>query len=95
MKIEYHRLIGGKKTVEAPHDTLDLLLGLSPQVLAEAAPVENREPSPEVALDPILGLLNVSFTHHTWIYRVSPFCARLPQARACLFSLAIIRSLTT
>src|SRR5260370_37215676 len=56
-----------------PDRALDMLLTFGPQVFAEAAPVENREPTPEVAFDPGLGLLNVSFAHHACIHCVSPF----------------------
>jgi hypothetical protein len=69
-----------------PDRVLDLLLALGSQIFAKAAPMENREPTPEVAFDPVLSLLNVSPAHHTCVHRVSPFCARLPKARACLFS---------
>src|ERR1700722_15700682 len=68
-----------------PDRVLDLLLALGSQIFAKATPMENREPSPEVAFDPVLGLLNLSPAHHTCIHCASPFCARLPEARACLF----------
>ena len=48
-----------------PDGALDLLLTLCPQVFAEAAPVKDRESAPEVASNPILGVLNVLFAHHT------------------------------
>ena len=48
-----------------PDRVLDLLLALGSQILAKTAPMENREPAPEVALDPVLGLLNVSPARHT------------------------------
>jgi len=69
-----------------PDRALDLLLTLGPEILAEAAPVENRESTPEVAFDPVLGLLNVSLAHHASVHRISPLCSRLPKARACLLS---------
>jgi len=47
--------------------------------------MEYRESSPEMASDPILGLLNVSFAHHICVHRLPSLCARLPEARACLF----------
>jgi hypothetical protein len=65
---------------------LDLLLTFGPQVFAEPAPVENRGPTPEVAFDPVLGLLK----RFVCTSRMHPlclsFCACLPKARACLFS---------
>jgi hypothetical protein len=69
-----------------PDRVLDPLLALGSQILAKTASMENRELTPEVAFDPVLGLLNVSLAHHTCVHRVSPFCARLLKARACLFS---------
>ena len=70
-----------------PDRVLDLLLALGSQILAKAAPMENREPAPEVASDPVLGLLNVSPAHHTCVHRVSPFapaCRR--PGRVCFLS---------
>ena len=43
-------------TAGFPDRALDLLLALGSQILAEASPVENREPAPEVASNPILSL---------------------------------------
>jgi hypothetical protein len=63
-----------------PNRALDLLLALSPEVFAQAAPVENRESTPEVALDPVLGLLNVSFAtsrmHPSYFSLVRPLAAK-------------------
>jgi hypothetical protein len=69
------------------HGTLDLLLALGPQIFAEAAPVENREPAPEVTFDPVLSLLNVAFAHHARVHGASPFapaCRR--PGRVCFVS---------
>src|SRR6266404_5204236 len=70
-----------------PDRVLDLLLALGSQILAKTSPMENREPTPEVAFDPVLSLLNVSPAHHTCVHRVSPFtpaCRR--PGRACFLS---------
>jgi hypothetical protein len=48
-----------------PDGALDLLLTFRSQVFAEAAPVKDRESAPEVASNPILGVLNISLAHHT------------------------------
>jgi hypothetical protein len=70
-----------------PDRVLDLLLTLGSQIFAKAAPMENSEPTPKVAFDPVLGLLNVSPAHNTCVHRVSPFapaCRR--PGRALFFS---------
>jgi hypothetical protein len=64
-----------------PDRALDLLLTLGPQVFPEASPVENREPTPEVAFDPVLRPLNVSFAYRAYIHRVSPFLRPLAEGQ--------------
>jgi hypothetical protein len=74
-----------------PDRVFDLLLALGSQIFAKAAPMENREPTPKVAFDPVLNLLNISPAHHTFVHRVSPFapaCRR--PGRACFLSLRTI-----
>src|ERR1700722_752186 len=68
-----------------PDCALDLLLTLCPQVFAEAAPVKDGESAPEVASNPILGVLNISLAHHTISHSLSPWPAPR-RAGLCLWS---------
>src|SRR5262245_39904708 len=73
-------LIGFRQTVRLPDHTLDLLLTPCAQELAKTNPVEDRESSPQVRLDPVFGWVNLPSAHNAYVHRCTscsaPACRR-------------------
>lgn len=65
-----------------PHGASDLLFALSAQVLAQTSPAEDCEPASQVALNPILSVLNLSLKHYARSHRNHSFLR--PSAQSAL-----------